>query len=75
MIALAITMWAIPPIRASRLGQVLRTESLRRRTDGAQPRCRQFSRAGHAPQRWNCLAGHVGLEAANPSAGYLIGIP
>src|SRR6516165_9594883 len=43
VIALAITMWAIPPIRASRLGQVLRTESLRRRTDGAQPRCRQFS--------------------------------
>jgi hypothetical protein len=46
------------------------TAQNRRRTDGAQPRCRQFSRAGHAPQRRNCVAGHVGLELRNVVAKY-----
>src|SRR5262245_41928759 len=41
-----------------------------RRTDGAQPRCRQFSRAGHAPQRRNCLAGVGGFELRNVDANY-----
>src|SRR5262245_25079588 len=47
-------VWEMPAIAP--------TAQNRRRTDGAQLRCRQFSRAGVAPQRGNCLAGHVGLE-------------
>src|SRR5262245_31453413 len=41
-------VWEMPAIAP--------TAQNRRRTDGAQPRCRQFSRAGVAPQRGNCLA-------------------
>src|SRR5215510_12081287 len=55
-------VWEMPAIAP--------TAQNRRRTDGAQPRCRQFSRAGVAPQRGNCLAGHVGLELRNVTAKY-----
>src|SRR5262245_59420390 len=55
-------VWEMPAIAP--------TAQNRRRTDGAQPRCRQFSRAGVAPQRGNCLAGHVGLELRNVVSNY-----
>src|SRR5262249_50603992 len=55
-------VWEMPAIAP--------TAQNRRRTDGAQPRCRQFSRAGVAPQRGNCLADVVGLELGNVVAKY-----
>src|SRR5262249_40377972 len=50
-------VWEMPAIAP--------TAQNRRRTDGAQPRCRQFSRAGVAPQRRNCLAGAGGFDLTN----------